>query len=667
MAHSMPLPGPSRPHVSRRAARSAGRSAALGLSVSGVAAPWGMTTTFDGVDVEARRSGGRGRSRSSRRRRRRRRRPARARSAGAAVGWRTTVWATTIDGTDERVEHGRARRRRRRRRRCRTRAGRWRRRRGRARRRRRRTRRRAVVERGQDQRVLHRRRGAAAAHDVDACRRWRPGRRRGRRRTWRCRRRSAGSWRGSRTIGRGRRRGGRRGRRGCGDARRAPDVGSVEASSLRRATKPLRPSSPSEATLPRRCAADPTRGRPASQPVTCGVPAHPTCVTTSASPLRIAVLAPIAWRTPPRHYGPWELFASLLTEGLVALGHDVTLFATADSVTAAALRGTSPAGWSEDDGDRAQGRRVPPHRRRVRARRRLRRHPQRLRLPAPDLQRSRRHAGRDHDPRLLVAAHRARLRALRRDDHVRRDQRRRPPPAPALRGDDPPRHRRRRVRRRTPTPGDHLLFFGRIHPDKGTAEAIEVAAARRAAARHRRHRPGRAVLPRRGRAPRRRRPGPLRRAGRRRRARRGARRRPRPAPPDRLRRAVRLQRRRGDGLRHAGDRLRPRLDGRAHRPTGRTGFLVDGDRRGGARPSTPPGRSTAGAIRAATVRAVRPGDDGRAVRRRVPRRAGRAGRAGPRPRHGVTRRRARRARPGRRGAPRRPGAGPTRSGRRART
>jgi glycosyltransferase involved in cell wall biosynthesis len=61
------------------------------------------------------------------------------------------------------------------------------------------------------------------------------------------------------------------------------------------------------------------------------------------------VLAPIAWRTPPRHYGPWELFASLLTEGLVAAGHDVTLFATADSITSARLCATSPSGWSEDD------------------------------------------------------------------------------------------------------------------------------------------------------------------------------------------------------------------------------------------------------------------------------------------------------------------------------
>lgn len=65
--------------------------------------------------------------------------------------------------------------------------------------------------------------------------------------------------------------------------------------------------------------------------------------------MRIAVLAPISWRTPPRHYGPWELFASLLTEGLVARGHDVTLFATADSATAATLRSVVATGWSEDD------------------------------------------------------------------------------------------------------------------------------------------------------------------------------------------------------------------------------------------------------------------------------------------------------------------------------
>jgi glycosyltransferase involved in cell wall biosynthesis len=66
------------------------------------------------------------------------------------------------------------------------------------------------------------------------------------------------------------------------------------------------------------------------------------------SPLRLAVLAPISWRTPPRHYGPWEQFASLLTEGLVSSGVEVTLFATADSLTAARLVGTTPTGYSED-------------------------------------------------------------------------------------------------------------------------------------------------------------------------------------------------------------------------------------------------------------------------------------------------------------------------------
>ncbi|MCU1656368.1 MAG: glycosyl transferase group 1 [Pseudonocardiales bacterium] len=60
------------------------------------------------------------------------------------------------------------------------------------------------------------------------------------------------------------------------------------------------------------------------------------------------MLAPIAWRTPPRHYGPWESVTSLLTEGLVARGVDVTLFATADSLTAAALDAVSPRGYAED-------------------------------------------------------------------------------------------------------------------------------------------------------------------------------------------------------------------------------------------------------------------------------------------------------------------------------
>jgi glycosyltransferase involved in cell wall biosynthesis len=64
--------------------------------------------------------------------------------------------------------------------------------------------------------------------------------------------------------------------------------------------------------------------------------------------LRVAVLAPISWRVPPRHYGPWEQFASLLTEGLLQRGVDVTLFATGDSQTAGRLVSNVPRGYSED-------------------------------------------------------------------------------------------------------------------------------------------------------------------------------------------------------------------------------------------------------------------------------------------------------------------------------
>src|SRR3954463_4343171 len=60
------------------------------------------------------------------------------------------------------------------------------------------------------------------------------------------------------------------------------------------------------------------------------------------------MLAPISWRTPPRHYGPWELVTSLLTEALVARGIDVTLFATQDSQTAGTLAGVCPVPYSED-------------------------------------------------------------------------------------------------------------------------------------------------------------------------------------------------------------------------------------------------------------------------------------------------------------------------------
>ncbi len=64
---------------------------------------------------------------------------------------------------------------------------------------------------------------------------------------------------------------------------------------------------------------------------------------------RIAVLAPVAWRTPPRAYGAWETVASNITEGLVARGwKNVTLFATKESVTDAKLEGWVERGYEED-------------------------------------------------------------------------------------------------------------------------------------------------------------------------------------------------------------------------------------------------------------------------------------------------------------------------------
>ena len=66
--------------------------------------------------------------------------------------------------------------------------------------------------------------------------------------------------------------------------------------------------------------------------------------------IKIAMLAPIAWRTPPKDYGPWELVASNLTEGLVKKGYDVTLFATKDSMTKAKHHAICPEGYEENKG-----------------------------------------------------------------------------------------------------------------------------------------------------------------------------------------------------------------------------------------------------------------------------------------------------------------------------
>lgn len=71
-------------------------------------------------------------------------------------------------------------------------------------------------------------------------------------------------------------------------------------------------------------------------------------VHRNPSLMKIAVLSPVAWRTPPVHYGPWEQMASNLAEGLVARGHQVSLFATADSITTGTLAAICPKGYEED-------------------------------------------------------------------------------------------------------------------------------------------------------------------------------------------------------------------------------------------------------------------------------------------------------------------------------
>src|SRR5450631_1150058 len=91
---------------------------------------------------------------------------------------------------------------------------------------------------------------------------------------------------------------------------------------------------------------------PVSQP-SPSVTYWPPCVRVDRSVMpvsrkRIAVLSPVAWRTPPRQYGAWETVASNVAEGLVSRGWDVTLFATGDSVTRANLHAVVDRGYEED-------------------------------------------------------------------------------------------------------------------------------------------------------------------------------------------------------------------------------------------------------------------------------------------------------------------------------
>jgi glycosyltransferase involved in cell wall biosynthesis len=186
------------------------------------------------------------------------------------------------------------------------------------------------------------------------------------------------------------------------------------------------------------------------------------------------VLAPIAWRTPPRHYGPWEQFASLLTEGLVAAGHHVTLFATADSITTASLHATAPFGWSEDatiDAKVAECLHI-----------------------ASVFERADEfdiiHNGFDFLPLtysgLVTTPVVTTIHGFSSDRIIPVYERYDSTTAYVSISDadrHPNLHYVATIHHGIdidgfavyPSPGEHLLFFGRIHPDKGTAHAIEVA------------------------------------------------------------------------------------------------------------------------------------------------------------------------------------------------
>lgn len=192
--------------------------------------------------------------------------------------------------------------------------------------------------------------------------------------------------------------------------------------------------------------------------------------------MRVAMLAPISWRVPPKAYGPWERFVALLTDGLVAAGVDVTLFATADSRTSATLVPTAPRGYSEDPSLDAKVEEC-------------------LHI-ATALERAGQfdlihnsfdflpltYSGLTDTPMLTTVHGFSSERIVK--VYERYDSRTWYVSISAA--DRHPRlhyagtvHHGIDIERLSwnERPGDHLLFFGRIHPDKGTAEAITVARA----------------------------------------------------------------------------------------------------------------------------------------------------------------------------------------------
>jgi glycosyltransferase involved in cell wall biosynthesis len=273
--------------------------------------------------------------------------------------------------------------------------------------------------------------------------------------------------------------------------------------------------------------------------------------------VRIAMLGPISWRTPPRHYGPWELVTSLLTEALVARGVDVTLFATADSETAGTLAAVCPRPYSEDPSIDAKVWEL---------------------LHAAHVFERAGEFDLIHNQADFAPLAFSRLVATPMVTTIHGFSSERIVPVFARYNDrvsyvsisDADRHPSLNYAATIhhgiplddfpfdPAGGESLLFFGRIHSDKGAAEAIEAArcADRRLVMAgiiqdqdyfNRRIAP--AIDGKRC-------------------ASQDAWRGPRAVASDQLRRAVRPLRRRGDGLRDPGHRLQTGLDARTHRAPG---------------------------------------------------------------------------------------------------
>lgn len=188
--------------------------------------------------------------------------------------------------------------------------------------------------------------------------------------------------------------------------------------------------------------------------------------------MKVALLGPITWRTPPRAYGPWEQVVGLLADGLAARGVDVTLFATLDSGTAARVDGVCPRPYGEDpelDGRIWEALHIAHALERSRDFDLVHNNLDWLPLAmsgfcqAPMLTTVHGFS----NPKILPAYQRSHSVFVSISDADRAPGL--PYVATVYHGIDVG------LFPFTPRPGRALVAFGRIHPDKGTADAIEIA------------------------------------------------------------------------------------------------------------------------------------------------------------------------------------------------